>query len=429
MNWDFLIKDKDSLCVSTDTRNLPAGCVFFALHGERFDGNKFAKQALESGASLAVVTRSAVQNGSVAQSTVQSGSVLVVEDTLLALQDLARAWRRELGLPIIGITGTNGKTTTKELLATVLSTKYNLHYTQGNLNNQIGVPLTLLQITRAHELAIVEMGASHPGDIKELVDIAEPNYGLITNVGRAHLEGFGSFEGVQNTKRELYDYLVAHDGTIFRNADNPYLASMHDSALSSLPISNSPQSGRPIAADAASNSRLVAYATGTMPSGTHLVGEYNAENVSAAICVGEYFGVSREQALEAIRQYVPTNNRSQSMQTANNQLIVDAYNANPTSMQAAINAFKGDTYILGAMRELGEYSHLEHQNIVNMLAERKADTVFLVGEEYLQTTSPYPVFENVEQLHKHLEEQPLKGKNILLKGSRSTQMEKLLDIL
>ena len=420
MNWDFLIKDKDSLCVNTDTRNLPAGCVFFALHGERFDGNKFAKQALETGASVAVIDNP--------EYALPEGTLLV-PNTLLALQDLARAWRRELGLPIIGITGTNGKTTTKELLATVLSTKYNLHYTQGNLNNQIGVPLTLLQITRAHELAIVEMGASHPGDIKELVDIAEPNYGLITNVGRAHLEGFGSFEGVQNTKRELYDYLVAHQGTIFRNADNPYLASMHDSALSSLPISNSPQSGRPIAADAASNSRLVAYATGTMPSGTHLVGEYNAENVSAAICVGEYFGVSREQALEAIRQYVPTNNRSQSMQTANNQLIVDAYNANPTSMQAAINAFKGDTYILGAMRELGEYSHLEHQNIVNMLAERKADTVFLVGEEYLQTTSPYPVFENVEQLHKHLEEQPLKGKNILLKGSRSTQMEKLLDIL
>ena len=421
MAWSFLIRNKESLLVSTDTRNLPAGCVFFALHGERFDGNKFAKQALESGASLAVIDNPeyALPDGT-----------LLVPNTLLALQDLARAWRRELGLPIIGITGTNGKTTTKELLATVLSTQYNLHYTQGNLNNQIGVPLTLLQITRAHELAIVEMGASHPGDIKELVDIAEPNYGLITNVGRAHLEGFGSFEGVQRTKRELYDYLVAHQGTIFRNADNPYLASMHDSALSSLPISNSPQSGRPIAADAASNSRLVAYATGTMPSGTHLVGEYNAENVSAAICVGEYFGVSREQALEAIRQYVPTNNRSQAMQTANNQLIVDAYNANPTSMQAAINAFKGDTYILGAMRELGEYSHLEHQNIVNMLAERKADTVFLVGEEYLQTTSPYPVFENVELLHKHFEEQPpLKGKNILLKGSRSTQMEKLLDVL
>ena len=412
--------------MSTDTRNLPAGCVFFALHGERFDGNKFAKQALESSASLAVIDNP--------EYALPEGTLLV-PSTLLALQDLARAWRRELGLPIIGITGTNGKTTTKELLATVLSTKYNLHYTQGNLNNQIGVPLTLLQITRAHELAIVEMGASHPGDIKELVDIAEPNYGLITNVGRAHLEGFGSFEGVQRTKQELYDYLVAHNGTIFRNADNPYLMRMHENALASSPmtnseVSNSPQGvPYPIAASAASNIRSVVYTTGTMPSGTHLVGEYNAENVSAALCVGECFGIPREQALEAIRQYVPTNNRSQAMQTANNHLIVDAYNANPTSMQAAINAFKGDTYILGAMRELGEYSHLEHQNIVNILAERKADNVFLVGEEYLQTTSPYPVFENVEQLHQYLQQQPLKGKNILLKGSRSTQMEKLLDVL
>ena len=423
MNWDFLIKDKDSLCVSTDTRHLPAGCVFFALHGERFDGNKFALQALEQGASLAVIDAPEVylqaQRSSSPQGNLQGAAnlprLLLVEDTLLALQDLARAWRRELGLPIIGITGTNGKTTTKELLATVLSTKYNLHYTQGNLNNQIGVPLTLLQITRAHEIAIVEMGASHPGDIKELVDIAEPNYGLITNVGRAHLEGFGSFEGVQRTKQELYDYLVAHNGTIFRNADNPYLMRMHENALAFRlsPLASSP----------------ITYTTGSMPSGTHLVGEYNAENVSAAICVGEYFGISREQALEAIRQYVPTNNRSQSMQTASNQLIVDAYNANPTSMQAAINAFKGDTYILGAMRELGDYSHLEHQNIVNMLAERKAENVFLVGEEYLQTTSPYPVFENVEQLHKYLEDNPIKGKHILLKGSRSTRMEKLLDVL
>ena len=396
MDWSFLIRNNSSLSVSTDTRNLPAGCVFFALHGERFDGNKFAQQALENGASLAVIDN---------PEYALSEGTLLVSNTLLALQDLARAWRRELGLPIIGITGTNGKTTTKELLATVLSTKYNLHYTQGNLNNQIGVPLTLLQITRAHELAIVEMGASHPGDIKELVDIAEPNCGLITNVGRAHLEGFGSFEGVQQTKKELYDYLLDHQGYIFRNTDNPYLAKM------------------------AGDLKTVPYTTGTMPDGTLLVGEYNAENVSAAICVGAHFGISREQALEAIRQYVPTNNRSQKMQTANNQLIVDAYNANPTSMQAAINAFKGDTYVLGAMRELGEYSHLEHQNIVNMLAERKAENVFLVGEEYMQTTSPYPVFENVEMLHKHLEEQPIKGKNILLKGSRSTQMEKLLDVL
>ena len=382
--------------MSTDTRNLPAGCVFFALHGEHFDGNKFAKQALEQGASLAVIDNP--------EYALPEGTLLV-PNTLLALQDLARAWRRELGLPIIGITGTNGKTTTKELLATVLSTKFHLHYTQGNLNNQIGVPLTLLQITRAHEMAIVEMGASHPGDIKELVDIAEPNCGLITNVGRAHLEGFGSFEGVQQTKKELYDYLRAHQGFIFRNMDNSYLAQM------------------------AGDLKTVPYTTGKMPDGTNLVGEYNAENVSAAICVGEYFGISREQAFDAIRQYIPTNNRSQKMQTANNHLIVDAYNANPTSMQAAINAFRGDTYILGAMRELGDYTHLEHQNIVNMLAERKAESVFLVGEEYLQTTSPYPVFANVEQLHQHFEEHPLKGKHILLKGSRSTRMEKLLDIL
>lgn len=396
MDWSFLIRNKKSILVSTDTRNLPAGCVFFALHGSNFDGNKFAKQALDKGASLAVIDNPdyALPEGT-----------LLVPDTLLALQDLARAWRRELALPIVGVTGTNGKTTTKELLAAVLSTKYNLHYTQGNLNNQIGVPLTLLQLTGDHEMAIVEMGASHPGDIKELVEIAEPNSGLITNVGRAHLEGFGSFEGVQQTKKELYDYLREHGGFIFRNADNPYLAQM------------------------AGDLKSVLYTTGKLPSGTHLVGEYNAENVSAALCVGEYFGVSSEIGLEAICQYVPTNNRSQQMQTVNNRLIVDAYNANPTSMQAAINAFKGDTYILGAMRELGEYTHLEHQNIVNMLAERKADCVYLVGEEYRLTTSPYPIFDSVEGLHTYLEEHVLTGRTILLKGSRSTNMEKLIDIL
>ena len=411
MDWSFLIRNKDSLLVSTDTRNLPAGCVFFALHGEHFDGNKFAKQALEQGATLAIIDNP--------EYALPEGTLLV-KDTLRALQDLARAWRRELGLPIIAITGTNGKTTTKELLAAVLSTKYNIHYTQGNLNNQIGVPLTLLQITRAHKLAIVEMGASHPGDIKELAEIAEPNFGLITNVGRAHLEGFGSFEGVQRTKQELYNYLLKHYGTIFRNADNPYLLRMHQNAI---------DTHYRYKVKAEQLYKNFVYTTGTLPTGTHLVGEYNAENVSAAICVGACFDVSREEALEAIRQYVPTNNRSQAMQTANNQLIVDAYNANPTSMQAAINAFTGDTYILGAMRELGEYAHLEHQNIVNMLAERKADTVFLVGEEYRQTTSPYPIFDRVEDLHKYLEEHPLRGRKILLKGSRSTKMESLLDIL
>ena len=424
MDWSSLIKNKDSLLVSTDTRNLPAGCVFFALHGANFDGNKFALQALEQGASLAVIDDPEVYS----QLSTLNSQLLLVEDTLLSLQDLARAWRRELGLPIIGVTGTNGKTTTKELLAAVLSSKYNIHYTQGNLNNQIGVPLTLLQLTRAHEMAIVEMGASHPGDIKELVDIAEPNFGLITNVGRAHLEGFGSFEGVQRTKQELYDYLVAHQGTIFRNTDNPYLAAMHSKAAQEF-RSSGVTSEQAQSASEPLNSDFVAYTTGSMPSGTNLVGEYNAENVSAVLCVGEHFGVAREQGLEAIRHYVPTNNRSQQMQTANNRLVVDAYNANPTSMQAAISVFKGDTFILGAMRELGDYTHLEHQNVVNMLAERKADLVYLVGKEYRLTTSPYPIFDTVEELHVYLEQHPLRDRYILLKGSRSTMMETLLPIL
>ena len=396
--------------MSTDTRNLPAGCVFFALCGETFDGNRFAAQALEQGASMAIVSDENIYADLVARFGTERALLLPADlrsrGGVVGLQSLARAWRRELGLPIIGITGTNGKTTTKELTAAVLATKYHIYYTQGNLNNSIGVPLTLLSITRAHEMAIVEMGASHPGDIRELVEVAEPDYGLITNVGRAHLQGFGSFEGVQQTKKELYDYIRTHGGKIFRNTDNPYLAAMAGTDLPTIP-----------------------YTTGTMPSGTHLVGDYNAENVSAALCVGEYFGIPREQGLAAIRAYIPTNNRSQAMTTAHNHLIVDAYNANPTSMQAAVNAFRGDTYILGAMRELGDYSHLEHQNIVNMLAERKADKVFLVGTEYKDTTSPYPVFDDVESLHDYLTEHPLQQRTILLKGSHSTHIEKLLDIL
>jgi len=383
MDWSFLIRNKESLFVTTDSRKVTSGAVFVALKGEHFDGNDFVDQAKAQGAEY----------------------VICGENALAELQDLARAWRRELGLPILGITGTNGKTTTKELCAAVLKTKYNLYYTQGNLNNQIGVPLTLLSITRAHEMAIVEMGASHPGDIKELVEIAEPNFGLITNVGKAHLQGFGSFEGVMRTKAELYDYLRAHDGYCFRNLDNPYLAQM------------------------AGDLKTIGYTTGVMPEGTHLVGGYNAENVSAAICVGKHFGISEEDALAAIRAYVPSNNRSQFMQTERNTVVVDAYNANPTSMTAAINAFKGNCYIVGAMRELGEYSHLEHQNIVNMLLERKAEKVLLVGEEYKETTAPYPIYENVEALCEALRKEPLCGYNILLKGSRSNQLEKVIPLL
>ncbi|MBR3407384.1 MAG: UDP-N-acetylmuramoyl-tripeptide--D-alanyl-D-alanine ligase [Paludibacteraceae bacterium] len=410
MDWSFLIRNKSALCVTTDSRRVTPGCVFVGLKGERFDGNLFVPQALEMGAAYAITDVD--QPMTCSQRQDYADRIIRVDNSLLALQDLARAWRRELGLPILGITGTNGKTTTKELCAAVLSRKYRLHYTQGNLNNQIGVPLTLLQITRAHEMAIVEMGASHPGDIRELVEIAEPNYGLITNVGRAHLQGFGSFEGVQRTKAELYEWIVAHRGVIFRNADNPYLKKMLDDL-----------------GDLGRLGSLVEYHTGVMPEGTHLVGGYNAENVSAAICVGRYFGVSETEALDAIRAYVPSNNRSQLLETERNTVVVDAYNANPTSMQAAINSFQGNCYILGAMRELGEYSHLEHQNIVNMLLERKADRVLLVGEEYRETTAPYEIFSDVDALCAYLEAHPLSGYHILLKGSRSNQLEKVIPFI
>ena len=383
MNWDFLIKDKDAITVTTDSRKITRGCVFVALKGEHFDGNDYVEQAAKDGAEY----------------------IIKGDNALLDLQDLARAWRRKFDIPVLAITGTNGKTTTKELTAAVLKTKYKVLYTQGNYNNSLGVPLTLLQLTAEHQFAIIEMGASHPGDIKDLVEIAEPNFGLITNVGRAHLEGFGSFEGVMKTKAELYDYLRAHGGLCFRNTDNPNLAQM------------------------AGNLKTVAYGTGTMLKGTHLVGDYNSENIQAALCVGDYFGISREDAEAAIRAYIPTNNRSQAMKTDRNDLVIDAYNANPTSMQAAINAFKGDTYILGSMRELGSYSHLEHQNIANMLLERKEQAVFLVGNEWKETTAPYPVFENVEALAAYVQEHPLSNCRILIKGSRSNQLEKIIPYL
>lgn len=405
MDWSFLIKNKKSISVSTDTRNLPEGCVFVALKGANFDGNNFALQAIRQGAQYAIVDEDIEADDSLTHQLIR------VDNSLLALQDLARAWRRQWGKTIIAITGTNGKTTTKELTAAVLATKYNVHFTKGNLNNQIGVPLTLLQLTSEHQLAIVEMGASHPGDISELVNIALPDCGLITNVGRAHLQGFGSFEGVIRTKGELYDYLRAHGGFIFRNLDNPYLEKI------------------------AGELNSVGYHTGIMPEDTHLVGDYNSENIQAAITVGEYFGVDNETAMSAIKAYIPSNNRSQLLKTEKNIVVVDAYNANPTSMQAALKSFfKHEhnypmAFILAEMRELGEVSHLEHQNVVNLLAERKAENVLLVGKEFAATTSPYPVFNSTEDLRTYLQTHPFENKHILVKGSNGNHLDKILDLL
>lgn len=425
MDWSFLIRNNDSLCVSTDTRNLPSGCVFFALKGETFDGNRFALQALEKGAAMAVVSDAAMYVAICEQYGKEYAMLISGAEAerggVVGLQSLARAWRRHLGLPIIGVTGTNGKTTTKELTAAVLSTKYHIHYTQGNLNNSIGVPLTLLQLTRQHELAIVEMGASHPGDIEELVNVAEPNFGVITNVGRAHLQGFGSFEGVQHTKQELYDYLCQHEGTIFRNVDNTYLGSMYADAC----------------AKAGKTPKLVEYHRGTMPTGTHLVGDYNAENVSAALCIGEYFGISQEQGLSAIRAYIPSNNRSQLVHSdKGNTIVVDAYNANPTSMSAAIESFsqihrpiEDKVLILGDMLELGADSVQLHQEIVDLLLRHGYMNVYLVGNEFGQTHHPFKSFTAVQELTKYLEKHTISDKLILLKGSHGMHLETLKEML
>ncbi len=418
----------NGICVSTDTRNLPAGCIFFALHGETFNGNHFAQQALAQGAALAVID----------EAEYASQHTILVPNTLLALQELAREWREAWGKPIIGITGTNGKTTTKELMAAVLKTRYNLHYTQGNLNNQIGVPLTLLQLRPEHELAIIEMGASHPGDIHELVEIAEPNCGLITNVGKAHLLGFGSFEGVKRTKAELYDYLRKDESAfIFRNIDNPHLTEMAgDLPYGSYAIHNTAAdlTGTVTACEEYLQME-VRYLRETLPINTHIVGVYNAENVLAAIRVGLHFGVSLKEAVAAIEAYIPTNNRSMLRKTERNTLVIDVYNANATSMQAAVLNFtqmsvpmEDKCLILGDMRELGDESHLEHQNIVNLLAEQRFEQVWLVGEEFGKTTAAYPTFANVDEAITYFTAHPLQGKHILLKGSHGVHLEKLIDL-
>ncbi len=426
------------ISVSTDTRNLSAGCIFFALKGDTFNGNKFAADALTKGAVLAVVDE---------PEYAISEQYILVDNCLLALQQLAREWRETWGKTIIGITGTNGKTTTKELMAAVLSTRYKTHFTQGNLNNQIGVPLTLLQLKPEHELGIIEMGASHPGDIKELVEIAEPNCGLITNVGKAHLLGFGSFEGVKQTKAELYNYLRTQKGSfIFLNSDNKYLPKLAGDLpahkYSVCHVDNDIRRagidellGSVTAAEEYLQMR-VTYQGETLPIKTQLVGAYNAENVLAALRVGLYFGVSLSQAIEAIEHYTPTNNRSMLLKTKHNTVVVDVYNANATSMHAAVVNFinmkvpmQKKCLILGDMRELGKASYKEHTNIASLLNISRFEQVWLVGPEFSKTNSHYPCFADVDEAIAYFKENPLRGKHILLKGSHGVHLEKLIDLL
>ena len=418
--------------ICTDSRNCPAGSIFFALKGDNFNANAFALSALEKGCSYAVVDE--------AEYAVDERFILV-NNVLESLQQLATYHRKKLGTTIIGITGTNGKTTTKELIASVLSEKFDILFTQGNLNNHIGVPLTLLKLKPEHELAIVEMGANHAGEIKELVEIVLPDYGIITNVGKAHLEGFGSLEGVMKTKGELYDFIYQSGKNIFLNVTNPYLEEMARNSLIykklnpvtySLDTNMKNVSVKGKITDCSPFLEMECVSNAEKFSiKTQLIGSYNAENVLAAIAIGHFFGMSDQQIKAGLEKYTPTNNRSQLTLTERNELVVDTYNANPTSMQAAILNFAqmhvaAKTLILGDMLELGEHSDAEHQNVIDLLQQYKFESVLLVGKYFLKTKNRFISFETVEDLILWLDIHPIENQIVLIKGSRGIKLEKAL---
>lgn len=426
--------------VTTDSRNCPQGSLFIALKGESFNGNAFAARALESGSAYAIVDEKAYAPEG-------DTRYILADDGLKALQQLANYHRRQMATPIIGITGTNGKTTTKELMAAVLSQAHNVLYTLGNLNNHIGVPLTLLRLRPEHDLAVVEMGASHPGDIKELVEIAEPDYGIITNVGKAHLEGFGSFEGVIRTKGELYDFLRQRgNATIFIHNDTPYLKEMSHGLSRIAYGSESDKRNEATHADlyvsghVTGNSPYLAFEWKTTDTDerhevqTQLIGEYNFPNALAAACIGRFFGVDSEKIDMALAGYTPQNNRSQLKKTADNTLIIDAYNANPTSMTASIGNFRNmqaenKLLILGDMRELGKESAEEHQKIVDYLIECGFKDVILVGEQFAATRHSYRSYPDAPALIAELQKEKPCGRTILIKGSNGIRLNTVVEHL
>lgn len=418
--------------ICTDTRKPLPGGLFFALSGPNFNANTFAVQALNDGCSYAVVHDPAVA---------ADDRYIVVPDTLKALQDLAREHRRTMDIPVIGITGTNGKTTTKELVHAVLAADRPTLATEGNLNNHIGVPLTLLKLKPEHRIAIIEMGASKRGDIAELCAIAEPTQGLITNIGKAHLEGFGSVEGVIATKTELYEWLREHGGTVFVNGDDPLLmeksAGLHRVTYGTkedLDIcGHAPESEDPCMELIFDDTR---FAHGHYHISTRLIGNYNAPNALAAVCIGTHFGVHPDMIAGALSDYVPSNNRSQLKDTGRNQLILDAYNANPTSMAAALTNFehlkseRPKLAILGDMLELGEVSQAEHKGIIELCRKLRLEAVF-VGNEFMQATTRADMrcYATAADALKALQVDAPKGRLILVKGSRGVKLEEVLVVL
>ena len=419
----------DCQLVTTDSRNCPEGSLFIALKGESFNGNAFAGKALETGCAYAIIDEPeyAVEGDQ---------RYILVDNCLQTLQQLANYHRRQLGTRVIGITGTNGKTTTKELISAVLSQSHNILYTLGNLNNHIGVPSTLLRLKAEHDLAVIEMGANHPGEIKFLSEIAEPDCGIITNVGKAHLEGFGSFEGVIKTKGELYDFLRKKEGsTVFIHHDNAYLMNIAG-GLNLIPYGTED--------DLYVNGRLTGnspYLTFEWKAGkagetyqvqTQLIGEYNFPNALAAITIGLFFGVEAAKINEALAGYTPQNNRSQLKKTNDNTLIIDAYNANPTSMMAALQNFRNmevphKMLLLGDMRELGAESAAEHQKIADYIKECDFEEVWLVGEQFAAAEHSFKTYPNVQEVIKELETNKPKGYTILIKGSNGIKLSSTVD--
>ncbi len=409
--------------ITTDSRKVEPGCVFVAMKGEHFDGNDFAYQVAKDNIAACVIADR--------KDLPQHERLFIVEDSLTALQKLAKLHREKCGTPVIGITGTNGKTTTKELIATVLSEKYNIIYTQGNFNNHLGVPLTLLHIKPDTEIAVVEMGANHPKEIELLCSLAQPNFGIITNIGKAHLEGFGSFEGVVNTKNEIYDYLRKTNGLVFLNNDNQLLKDLsHD--LKTVKYGKGLSSD--YNAEILSSNPYLSINWNNKEIKTKLVGDYNFENVMAAITVGCHFNIEPNLIIKALENYSPTNNRSQFIKTDKNEIVMDAYNANPVSMSNAVKNFKNisdDNHllILGDMKELGQESLNEHQGIIDLINELGFNNVILVGNEFRKVNRNFISFLNVDELIAHINQNEISGMKILVKGSNSIHLGKIINLL
>ncbi len=409
--------------VQTDTRKLQKGDIFFALSGPNFNGSDFAIKALELGASYAIIDKT-IGNA--------NERIILVPDTLIALQQLAKHHRQQLNIPVLAITGSNGKTTTKELVSSVLATSFIIYTTQGNLNNHIGVPLTILSIKSDAEIAVIEMGANHQSEIAGYCEYAVPTHALITNCGKAHLEGFGGIEGVRKGKGELYGFIKANKGTVFINSDYDYLQKM-SAGISNL-VKYGTIEGDIVGNVIESNPFLkvgINSEEGLESIVTQLVGDYNLPNVLCAVAIGKYFNVSNENIKYAIENYSPTNSRSQLIQKDTNSIILDAYNANPTSMKAAIENFAkldSDKKVLfiGGMMELGEISVEEHENIVELIKRFNWDNVVLVGGDFKRISHPFIYFNSSSEAKEWFDNQHFTNTHFLIKGSRSMQMEKII---